>query len=80
MAATGRGPVFAAEWDSVRRGSVKANWIIFRVGVNEAEDAVSVGGIGADGGPIGSAEICGRLNQTRLVGATVASKLEAAAW
>ena len=64
---------------SVRRGAVKSNRVIFRVGINEAEDAVAVGGVGADGGPIGSAEICRRLNQARLVGTAIASKLEAAA-
>jgi len=64
---------------SVRRGAVKSNRVIFRVGINEAEDAVAVGGVGADGNPIGSAETCSRLNQARLVRAAIASKLEAAA-
>src|SRR3989442_7790441 len=64
---------------SVRRSSVKTNRVIFRVGVNEAEDAVAIGGVGADDGPVGSAEICGGLNQARLVGTTIASKLKAAA-
>ena len=36
---------------SVRGGSVKSNRVIFRVGVNEAEDAIAIGGVGADGGP-----------------------------
>jgi len=63
---------------SVRRGAVKPNRVIFCVGIDEAEDAVGVGGVGADGGPIGSAEICRRLNQARLVGGTVAGKLEGA--
>src|SRR6266704_1247004 len=77
-AATDSEPILAAG-SLVRRGAVKSNRIIFCVGINEAEDAVAVGRVGADGCPIGGAQICSRLNQARLVGATVASNLEAAA-
>src|SRR5436305_1204630 len=76
-AATDSEPIPAAGC-LVRRGAVEANRVIFCVGINEAEDAVAVGRVSADGGPIGSAEICRRLNQARLVGAAVAGKLEAA--
>ena len=37
---------------SVRCSSVKTNRVIFPLGINEAEDAVAIGGVGADGGPV----------------------------